>query len=215
MKKTGLHRIAVGASCLAACLGLIAAGAPGAAAAAGGRSMASVSPDIKNGEDLQIVPPGTGFQRWDIIPFAGTMGDVWLCLTNASHYCAAYNVNLTPGTRVWAEGNGTGDTQAFWVPDPIGTVCDGQSSCGGSYYPFSVHSFDKTYNGDQVMVIIPKEPPPVATILLANNGDGNPVIARSSSGGNLWVTTTKEKNMRIVNVEKTDSYDSAQVLTAP
>lgn len=160
------------------------------------------------------MPPGTGFQRWNIVEFAGTEGDAWLCLTNASSYCAAYNTNLTPGTRVWAENNGTNDRQALWIPvNNEGTVCDGQSSCGGNYYPFTAHSFDKAYNGDMVLNIYPQTP--VSTVALANNGSGNPAIDRISSGGTLWVDTTNVSNMQLVNVEKTDSYNSAQVLTAP
>jgi hypothetical protein len=84
-----------------------------------------------------------------VIPYVQN-GGTRLCLTNSVDWC----MNLTNDTfssgnpvELWWYNSGTG---LGWDFDSRGTVCDGQSSCGGGYWPFVNHNLDNQYYGDTV-----------------------------------------------------------------
>lgn len=137
-------------------------------------------------------------------------GDVFVCLTNASTACMDIKDNVkASGQPVWIFSKSGGNALNWNLVDQIPNVCDGQSSCGGVYTPFTVHSFDNMYSGDTVEVIGVE-----GDSSLCVGESGGSVFLRSTECGNdrntLWVVNGNQ----LINVASTDSNDLTNVLTA-
>jgi hypothetical protein len=208
----------LGVSALAAAFSIIGTNPASAATTTGGgtgsgtAAALAVTPALTNGEKLLAEPIGTGYQRWTFDEFAGTMGDGWFCLNSSPDYCALAN-NLNQGTPIVTENDGTADTAALWVPIVVNNVCDGQSSCGGVFYPFTNHSFDKTYNGDVILKIFP---PNITSHVGLAEKSGKAIISAFGTNDSLWVGTVASlHNGYLMSVAKTNSGGLVSVLTAP
>jgi hypothetical protein len=208
----------LGVSALAAAFSVIGTNPASAATTTGGGTGSgtvaalAATPALTNGEKLLVEPIGTGFQRWTFDEAAGTMGDGWFCLNYSPDYCALAN-NLNQGTPIVTENDGPVPPAALWVPVGINHVCDGQSSCGGVFYPFTNHSFDKTYNGDVILAI---SPPNITSHVGLAEKSGKAIISAFGTNDSLWVDTVASlHNGYLISVAKTNSGGLVSVLTAP
>lgn len=153
-----------------------------------------------------------------IFAFAGPAGAVRsprldvtgniICLTNSSGFCVDIKDDVVQdGQPVWVfsvpGGNGIGWAQTLRIPG----VCDGESSCGGSFQPFTDHALDSRYDGDPVNVFAVNNH---RGLCLGESG-GNPVLRLNCTAPNtLWVKAGNQ----FINVERTNIVGGVRELTA-
>jgi hypothetical protein len=70
---------------------------------------------------------------------------------SGNEICVDVRTPIYTGETVYThDRNILGDTGQQWGRRYRGSVCAGQASCGGSYWPFRNHGFDQLYYGDGV-----------------------------------------------------------------
>jgi hypothetical protein len=145
----------------------------------------------------------------------------YICLTNSPTSCLDVkgdSYTLFQPVWIFSDAAGSGATALGWNPQKdseFNANCDGQSSCGGIYYPFTDHALDKMYYNDPNYLLVPN-----ITSCLALGEDVGVVELRELSencvlGGvsNLADEWIKAGN-QFINVARTNTTGTVSLLTA-
>lgn len=146
--------------------------------------------------------PGTASRPGQIPVFLS------ICLYNRHTQCAApKNNEVSSGTKVLLRHKATGVATIWTYVEELPNVCAGQHSCGGFYFPFSTHKFDRQFYNDPVYTYQPQNNNQVCM-----EGFGGQVKLEKdcTKPSTLWVRAGKQ----LVNVERTDFEDVVSVLHA-
>jgi hypothetical protein len=80
-----------------------------------------------------------------------------ICLYDRHTQCAApKNNEVSSGTKVLLRHKATGVAAIWTYIEELPNVCAGQHSCGGFYFPFSTHKFDRQFYNDPVYTYLPQ-----------------------------------------------------------